>query len=183
MLLHSGQKCYVWVACLWSKMPMLQRVEMREGGEPLLLAFQYLILMLWRLCDLNLVMISSLASKCQYFKLRVTSSISIHKTIKKQVHIPSLKTCYFKASENSITKLTLQALHVIRIKYWKAGWSGCYPSFIPVLCNKGTLLHKQATLTKHFDVQPALCLIFTYLIWKKSGHEIETFSKNPDQDV
>ena len=35
---------------------------MKEGVEPLPLTFQYLILMLWRPCDLNLVMISSLAS-------------------------------------------------------------------------------------------------------------------------
>ena len=54
-LLHSGQKCFVWVACLWSKMPMLQRVGMRKGGEPLPVAFQYLIFMIWRPCDLNLV--------------------------------------------------------------------------------------------------------------------------------
>ena len=40
---------------------------MRGGGEPLHLAFQYLILMVLP-CDLNLVMISSLASKCQDFK-------------------------------------------------------------------------------------------------------------------
>ena len=58
------------LARLWSKMPMFQRAGMREGGEPLPLAFQYLILMIWRPCDLNLVMISSLASKCQHFKLR-----------------------------------------------------------------------------------------------------------------
>ena len=56
------------LACLWSKMPMFKRAGMREGGEPLPLAFQYLILMIWRPCDLNLVMISSLASKCQDFK-------------------------------------------------------------------------------------------------------------------
>ena len=43
---------------------------MREGGLPLPLAFQYLILMIRRACDLNLVMISSLASKGQDFKLR-----------------------------------------------------------------------------------------------------------------
>ena len=54
---------------LRSKMPMFQWAGMREGGEPLPLAFQYLILMI-RPCDLNLVMISSLASKCQHFKLR-----------------------------------------------------------------------------------------------------------------
>ena len=39
--IHSGQKCLPRVACLWSKMPMLQRVGMREGGGPLPQAFQY----------------------------------------------------------------------------------------------------------------------------------------------
>ena len=38
---------------------------MREGGLPLPLAFQYLIVMILEACDLNLV-----ASKCQDFKLR-----------------------------------------------------------------------------------------------------------------
>ena len=51
-------------------MPMFQRVGMREKGGPVPLAFQYLILMILRYCDLNLVMISSLATKCQHFKLR-----------------------------------------------------------------------------------------------------------------
>jgi hypothetical protein len=41
-----------------------------ERGGPLPLAFQYLILMIKRPCDLNLAMIYSLASKCQQFKLR-----------------------------------------------------------------------------------------------------------------
>ena len=41
----------------------------RKGGEPLPLVFQYLILMISRPCDLNLVMISSLAPKCQDFKV------------------------------------------------------------------------------------------------------------------
>ena len=44
---------------------------MREGGKPLPLAFQYLIFMVKRPCDLNLVMISSLASKCQDFKVEM----------------------------------------------------------------------------------------------------------------
>ena len=43
---------------------------MRKGGLQLPLAFQYLILMIRRSCDFNLVMISSLASKGQDFKLR-----------------------------------------------------------------------------------------------------------------
>ena len=52
------------------KMAIFRRTGMREGGLPLPLAFQYLILMIWRACDLNLVMISSLTSKGQNFKLR-----------------------------------------------------------------------------------------------------------------
>ena len=69
--IHSGQKCFIQVTCLWSKMPMLQRAGMRKGGEPLPLAFQHLILMIWRPCYLNLAMISSLASKCQGFKVEM----------------------------------------------------------------------------------------------------------------
>ena len=42
--IHSGQKCLPRVASLWSKMPMFQRVAMREGGRPLPLTFLYLIL-------------------------------------------------------------------------------------------------------------------------------------------
>ena len=49
---------------------MFQRAGMKEGGLPLPPTFQYLILMTWRACDLNFIMISSLASKCQDFKLR-----------------------------------------------------------------------------------------------------------------
>ena len=52
------------------KMAIFRRAGMKEGGLPLPLAFQYFIFMICRACDLNLVMISSLASKCQHFKLR-----------------------------------------------------------------------------------------------------------------
>ena len=40
---------------LWSKMSMFQKLEIRDAGLPLPPAFQYLILMIWRDCDLNLV--------------------------------------------------------------------------------------------------------------------------------
>ena len=43
---------------------------MREGGKLLPLTFQYLIFMVQRPCDLNLIMISSLATKCQPFEHR-----------------------------------------------------------------------------------------------------------------
>ena len=50
---------------------MFQRVGMSEGEIPLPLAFQYLILMVWRHFDLNFIIISLLASKCQDFKVEM----------------------------------------------------------------------------------------------------------------
>ena len=44
---------------------------MRKGELPLPLAFQYLILVVCRACGLNLVMISSLASKWQVLKFGI----------------------------------------------------------------------------------------------------------------
>ena len=119
--IHSGSKCLPRVACLWSKMPMFQRAGIEKGGLPLLQAFQYLIFMIWRACDLNLV-------------------------------IPTLRTCHFEVRKDIMTKFKSQALHVIRIRYWKAGGSGNLPSLIPALWNIGILLHKQATLGKHFEL-------------------------------
>ena len=57
-ILHFGQKSLTWGACLWSKMPMFQRAGVWEGEGPLPLAFQCLILMIWRPCEINLFMIS-----------------------------------------------------------------------------------------------------------------------------
>ena len=78
------------------KMAIFRRAGTREGGLPLPLAFQYLIFIIWRACDLNLVMISSLASKCQHFKLR---GLQFHyiKWLKKR-H-PNFKVLAFWASE------------------------------------------------------------------------------------
>ena len=61
---------------------------MREGGKPLPLAFQYLIFMVERPCDLNLVMISSLASKCQDFKVEMPFF--------QPLYVMKLKTFMFK---------------------------------------------------------------------------------------
>ena len=87
---------------------------MRERGKPLPLAFQYLIFMVERPCDLNLVMLSSLATKCQHFKLR---GLQFHyiKWLKKG--ILTLKSWHFAASEDIITKFKSQGLYTIKIKY------------------------------------------------------------------
>ena len=67
-------KCLHNLACLYCKiMPMFQRTGMREGGKPLPLTFQYLILMINKPYDLNLVIISLMASKCQDFKIGMPS--------------------------------------------------------------------------------------------------------------
>ena len=63
----------------------------------------------------------------------------------------SLKCWHFEASEDIMTKFKSQGLHIIRIKYWNASGSGFPPSLIPTLWNIGILLHKQATLGKHFE--------------------------------
>ena len=60
--IHCVAKVYV----VW---PMFQRMGLWEEGKPLPLAFQYLIFLVQRPCDLNLVIISSLASKCQDLKV------------------------------------------------------------------------------------------------------------------
>ena len=100
------------------KMAIFWRAGTRKGGLPLPLGFQYLILMIWRACNWNFVPKFLLASKWQDSWKMV---------------IPNLKTCYFEASEDVITKFKLQALHIIRIKYWKASWSGNPPSLPPSL--------------------------------------------------
>ena len=71
-----------------------------------------------------------------------------------------LKTCHFEDTEDIMTKFKQQGLHVIRIKYWKAGESGNPPSFIPALLIKGILLHKQATKGKHFCPE-CICSVAT----------------------
>ena len=81
ILIHWLSTVLIQVACSWRKMTMFQRAGMREGGlvhsSALPPAFQYLILMKWRVFDLNFVLISLLASKFQDFKLR---GLQFHKT-------------------------------------------------------------------------------------------------------
>jgi hypothetical protein len=127
-------------------MAIFWRAGIREGGLPLPLAFQYLILM-----------ISLLPSKCQDFILsdchysdvinsllnafRLKIKINKNKLRGLQFHfinswktvIPTLKTCYFEANEDIMTKFKSHALHIIRIKYWKASGSGNPPS-LPHSC-------------------------------------------------
>ena len=107
-VIHWLSKCLVRVACLWSKMPIFQRAGLRERGRvrglQLPQAFQYLILLTRTACDLNFVMISSLASKCQDFKLR---SLQFHFIKQLKLGIPNLRPCHFVASEDTMTKFKL----------------------------------------------------------------------------
>ena len=64
--------------------------------------------------------------------------------------IPNLKTCYLEDIE---TKYKSQALHIIRIKYWKVGESGNLPFPIPALWKIGILLHKQATYSDFIYIE------------------------------
>jgi hypothetical protein len=68
-----------------------------------------------------------------------------------EMKLKTSKSWHFEASADIMAKFKSKALHIIRIEYCNAGWSGNSPSLIPTLWNIGILLHKQATRTKHFD--------------------------------
>ena len=58
-------------------------------------------------------MISSLASKCQYFKLK---GFQFHIIKWLKTGIPNSKACHFEACEVIMTKFKPQAVHIIKIK-------------------------------------------------------------------
>ena len=123
---------------------MFQRAGMKEGGLPLPPAFQYLILMTWRACDLNFVMISSLASKCLEFKVR---GLQFHFIKQLKNRHPKFKALPFWSQWRYQTKSKLQAFHVIRIKYWKACGSRTPPLLIPALWNNDIFL--ESTIVRY----------------------------------
>ena len=85
--------------------------------------------------------------------------------------LKTFKSWHFEASEDIKTKFKSQALHIIKIKYWNAGRSGNPPFLIHVLWNIGILIHKQATLGKHFEPE---CMLESYIIYFLfSTHELK----------
>ena len=73
LLLFSFAPLYTHSQNFWYGWPVYKvkfhRLEMSEGWLKLLPALQNLILMVWVICDLNSIVISLLALKCQDFKL------------------------------------------------------------------------------------------------------------------
>ena len=134
-MLHSPSKYLVQVACLWSKMPMFHRAGMMEGRLPPPPAFQYLILMIWRACDLNLVMISSLASKCQDFKLRGLQFQFIKQL--KNGH-PNFEDLPFWSQwrYHKQIYLTSSACHKNQISKSRREWQLCLPYSYPFFINR-----------------------------------------------
>ena len=118
-------KSLEWVSCLWSRMPMFQSTGIREGGLPLPPTFQYLILVIQRACGLDLIWLQN--SKSQKLEWSVYSCFMIwdEKAL-------ISKSYYFEASKDIITKFKSQALHIIRMKFWKVGGVATLPSsFLP----------------------------------------------------
>ena len=107
-------------ACLWIKILMFQWAGMRKGEKPLPLAFRYLILMIWRPCDFNLVMISSLVSKWQDFKFWLPVFQPFYEM---KLKTTKFKVFRFEASEDIMTKFESQYLYIIKIKYWSTSGS------------------------------------------------------------
>ena len=84
---------------------------------------------------------SSLATKCQHFKLR---GLQVH-------YIKWQKKGHLEASEDIISKFKSQGLYTIKIKYVNASGSGFPPCLIPAIWNIGILHHKKAKLPKHMQ--------------------------------
>ena len=72
--------------------------------------------------------------------------------------IPTFRACHFEASEEIMTNLKSQGLHIIRIKYWNASWSGpsllysCLLSRVyiyVIFLRFGYLMKEWITLTSH----------------------------------
>ena len=93
---------YTWDQNIWHGwpvyevkcLPMFQRTWLGE----------YLILVVWRACDLHLVIISSLASKLQVLKVGMPFFQALY-----EVKLKASKSWPFKASEDIITKFKSQA--------------------------------------------------------------------------
>ena len=79
---------------------MFKRAGLKEGGMPLPPAFQYLIFVMWRACNLN--------------AKTYRPTISYHKTAKNQAFQLQGLTILKPVM---VTKLKSQALRIIRIKY------------------------------------------------------------------
>ena len=122
---------------------MFQKTGMKEGGKPLPLAFQYLILIIWGPCDLDLTIKLRWLQNAKTLKLGCPFFSHFMKW--------SLKCWHFEASKDIITKFKSQVLYIIRIKYWNASGCGPLPSLIPTSWNIGILNYKQAKLRKHLQ--------------------------------
>ena len=79
------------------------------------------------------------------------------------------KSWHSAASEDIMTKSKSQGLHIIRIKYWNTSGSVFPPSLIPTLWNIGILLHKQATLGKHFWLECMSLFFRQVCLFKSTG--------------
>ena len=91
-------------------------------------------------------MISSLAAKCQHFKLRGLEFHNI-KWLKKEHFNFKVLAFWSQWRYHYQIQITRPLYH--KIKYWNASGSGFPPSLIPALWNIGILYHKKAKLRKH----------------------------------
>ena len=149
MHIRGSQKDDIWpqpfqkVASILQLVEISYRVYYTLAVKTLSLtpALQYLMLMIWRACDLNFVMISSLASKCQNFKLR---GLQFHfiKQLKKEC--PKFRALPFWIQWSYYDKIWITSTSCHKNQISKSWWEwqpSLPPSLIPALCNIGILLH------------------------------------------
>ena len=129
--------------CLWSKMPISRGRDRTPFS-------------VFDSCDLDF----SLASKWQVLKVELPV---FSKFMKFKVFAFSSQWRYHNY------KFKPQALHIIRIKHWKACGSGNPPSFIPALWNNSILLHKQV---QHFGLECTYRIVASTNTWYYSENPL-----------
>ena len=87
-LFRTSEECHFMLQKYTQFGLFTMKVGMREGEVPLPLAFQYLICTTKGTCDLNLAVISSLASECQHF--------TVGMPVFQPFYLMKLKTSKFK---------------------------------------------------------------------------------------
>ena len=100
-------------------MAFLKLSEIIQGGQSCLPTFGHLLILLSRVPEPKLVVISSLALKWQAFKVEALI-ISLNKK-RKKINASTLKACHFKASGDITTNFGSWTLHNNINKWPKVG--------------------------------------------------------------
>ena len=162
-------------------MAILKLSEIIQGCQLCLPAFGHLFMLLPRVPEPKMVVISLLALKWQVFKVEalVFSSISLHKK-REKINASTLKNCHFKASRD-ITTIFRSGTLGNNINNWpKVGRHNWPPCMISDNFKKAILLYVYYMGCIEIQgVPPILLPLWSqfYKVWDKISTKEQRFSK------